>query len=238
MYYGRDTNCTSFSIDWDYTYAEGGFKYVYSGRFKNGPRSNQPCVAKVLKSSVPFSESEYFKHEMAANYKTLDLITRFNAELDHIPIVIFLNIPTVCEINNRRWSKALLEPLIKNFTKFNSNSGWTLEDDSFLDRVSQALSHFTYHSTRGNFLLCDIQGGRFNKGFALTDPVIMSHRAGKFGPTDLGRDGIITFFAYHECNNFCESHWQRPKYRYPVFTKRRGTSLIRGPSAATSRYYS
>lgn len=49
--------------------------------------------------------------------------------------------------------------------------------------MMQALSHFSYSVTGGNLLLCDIQGGTFNKGFAITDPVIISNFAGRYGPT-------------------------------------------------------
>ena len=91
----------------------------------------------------------------------------------------------------------ILEPMIRDFKKLNSNTGWCIRDESLMDDIAQALSHFSYHVTRGNQIICDIQGGNFNKGFALSDPVIMSNKKGQFGKTDLGKDGIITFFAHH-----------------------------------------
>jgi hypothetical protein len=118
-----------------------------------------------------------------------------------------------------------------------TNSGWCLDDDSDMDKISQALSHYSYHCTRGNLLLCDIQGGSFNKGFAITDPVIMSHQEGRYGQTDLGRKGIITFFAYHDCNEYCMEHWHRPRQRVALLTRRIGTSMIFRPKAATARFY-
>jgi len=120
--------------------------------------------------------------------------------------------------------------------KLNSNSGWVNHSGGGWSDVMQALSHFSYSVTGGNLLLCDIQGGTFNKGFAITDPVIISNFAGRYGPTDLGKDGIITFFAYHDCNDYCNASWRRPKYRSPVFNMKRGTSMFL-PKAKTSRYY-
>ena len=106
-----------------------------------------------------------------------------------------------------------------------------------MDDISQALSHYSYHVMEGNMLLCDIQGGSFNKGLAITDPVIISSNQ-RFCPTDLGPDGIVTFFAYHDCNRFCSSSWRLPRRRQPILVQRRGTSMVfRQPTAATSRYY-
>ena len=52
---------------------------------------------------------------------------------------------------------------------------------------------------------------RHNNGLFLTDPAINSTRAGKYGETDLGPDGIASFFDKHRCNQFCEDHWLWPK---------------------------
>ena len=200
----------------------------------NGPRSNQPCVAKIPKEY----DANFVSNEMNNSNKALDLVTRFNAEMANNRIVpqVYVNIPTQARTDDDE--VVLVEPLIRNFEKFNSNSGWLDEDDETLNnKVAQALSHFSYHSTAGNLLLCDIQGGAFNKGFALTDPVIMSHTRGRYGCTDLGRDGIITFFAYHDCNEFCGNrHWQRPNSTYPILDRRQGTSVIYRPSQSTSYY--
>ena len=232
MEFGRET-CALAKMNWDYLYAEGGFKNVYEGVFTTGPRSNQPCVGKEIKRGI---RSYSLENDVTLSYKALDLVTKFNRTQDHIPVNLYVNIPEVVPAPRFNPPKhLLLEPLIRNFVKYNSNSGWTLDDGSFYDEIAQALSHYTYHCTRGNLLLCDIQGGRFNKGFALTDPVIMSHFPGRYGPTDLGRDGIITFFAYHDCNEYCMDHWTRPRQRRPVFSAQRGTSMIFRPTAATSR---
>jgi Alpha-kinase family len=78
------------------------------------------------------------------------------------------------------------------FLKFNSNSGYTNGAD-----FMQALSHFSYHHSNGQFL-CDLQGGHYEDVYVLTDPVIMSSGDTKtFGATDLGEEGIGNFFAHH-----------------------------------------
>jgi hypothetical protein len=58
-----------------------------------------------------------------------------------------------------------------------------------------------FHLTQGLcHLLCCVNA----------DPVIMS-RTRSYGVTDLGPDGISTFFARHRCNRYCQSYWQKPR---------------------------
>lgn len=73
----------------------------------------------------------------------------------------------------------------------------------------QALSHFSYHMTGGNYVLCDLQGGIYRRHVVLTDPVLLSRRR-VFGVTDLGPSGITSFFKRHQCNGFCRREWLRP----------------------------
>jgi len=71
--------------------------------------------------------------------------------------------------------------------------------------VPQAFSHFTFASTHGRSLVCDLQGvWNATDGFMLTDPVIHhASRKGKNGRTDKGRLGIKKFFDSHKCNSLC-----------------------------------
>jgi collagenase-like PrtC family protease len=63
-------------------------------------------------------------------------------------------------------------------------------------------------------------------GFILTDPVIMS-TAREYGPTDLGREGISTFFARHKCNQYCRNkYWMTPVDKEAYFKVQQGTSMM------------
>jgi len=88
----------------------------------------------------------------------------------------------------------MMEPLILNFEKFNSNSGWVYQSGELWGEALQALSHFSYHHSGGEKLFCDVQGGVYSNGFVLSDPVIMTPN-GRFGPADLGMAEIRSFFA-------------------------------------------
>jgi len=116
---------------------------------------------------------------------------------------------------------ALLEREIKgSFQKFNSNSGWTLGQDPILD----AFSHWMWHVTREEILVCDLQGHRGSPGsenlsgqrqfyYFLTDPAINS-RSKSYGINDMGQNGIVAFFNNHVCNQICKQlglHGHRPK---------------------------
>lgn len=219
--YGRQNLGTSVRIDYKDQIGSGTFKDVYLGVYKEGPRSNQPCVQKVVRPGA--GDADFiFDKEQAIVDKAIILIERFN-DVDVWHVAVYLNMPTIFKTPKGR--PGLVEPFIRQFEKYNSNSGWV--PDSHADRylAMQALSHFSYHSSGGQFVLCDLQGGRFNKGLALTDPVILSNNR-RFGPTDLGREGMLAFFSQHECNQYCMSHWQRPRGRSAVVTTRKGTSAM------------
>mmetsp|Transcript_4249 Transcript_4249/g.8134 ORF Transcript_4249/g.8134 Transcript_4249/m.8134 type:complete len:859 (-) Transcript_4249:146-2722(-) len=79
------------------------------------------------------------------------------------------------------------------------------------NEVAQAFSHFSYHFSRKQALICDLQGvyDKSSNLFRFTDPVIHYHNARKesgnsrFGRTDMGQKGIDSFFRSHKCNQLC-----------------------------------
>jgi hypothetical protein len=48
------------------------------------------------------------------------------------------------------------------------------DDETPWPRVMQALSHFSYHQSGGQHVLCDLQGGVYRDGIVLTDPAVLS----------------------------------------------------------------
>jgi len=117
-----------------------------------------------------------------------------------------------------------VEPLIKGtYQKFNSNTGF--QANGFAEMA--ALSHFSYHFTKGKAFLCDLQGGCYSDCYVLTDPVIMSS-CRKYGTTDLGQDGIDNFFFYHRCTSCCDSSWARSPNPRPLYRVCEGTSMSFG----------
>lgn len=76
---------------------------------------------------------------------------------------IILNTPEIWQYRVGR-RRALVEPMIENFEKFNSNTGWVTNSGAEWGEAMQALSHFSYHHSNRQFLLCDLQGGVYQTG--------------------------------------------------------------------------
>lgn len=137
-------------------FAKGTFKNVYKGVYVSGSRVGEPCVAKTFKEGAPSQyEAFYFDEELDIIAATQQIIDAFwSAEVLDKPIL--LNSPDIWEDEETR-RLYLCEPMIDNYEKFNSNSGWAKPGSDSM----QALSHFSYHLTKGTLLLCDVQGGRY-----------------------------------------------------------------------------
>jgi hypothetical protein len=208
-------------------FAQGAFRWVAKGTYTSGRRQGQECVTKWFKTGVVF-EDDYFTLDIKAIDKALEIVNRFN-DLQMINKTIKINVATVWTFKPQsgKWagSKTLCEPFIYNYQKFNSNSGW-FDDSEAWGEVMQALSHFSYHVTGGFYVLCDVQGGIYQHEVVLSDPVILS-RNRDYGVTDLGPEGISSFFSQHECNNYCRPHWTRPARPIQYFRPVAGTSMIR-----------
>uniref|UniRef100_A0A7S0ZGD2 Alpha-type protein kinase domain-containing protein n=1 Tax=Timspurckia oligopyrenoides TaxID=708627 RepID=A0A7S0ZGD2_9RHOD len=211
-------------------FAEGAFRYVAEGTYTRGERQGERCVVKWFKSGCVYDES-FFANDIQVVDKAMEIIGQWN-NARFINKRIILNRFQVW--TDSRGRKTLVEPFIDNWEKFNSNSGWVSEDETSWNRVLQALSHYSYHITGGHFVLCDLQGGLYRNGVILTDPVILS-RTRQFGVTDLGAQGISSFFAKHECNEYCRNGWTQPRNPISYFDDIPGTTMIADVSTMNSR---
>jgi len=175
-------------------------------------------------------EEHFFATDLQTSNKAVEIISKWNSG-GFVSKVVQVNLPEVWTFlpgSRREGTKVLQEPFIENYQKFNSNTGWS-DDTTPWPRVMQALSHYSYHASGGQLLLCDIQGGVYNNGVVLTDPVIMSHQRA-YGPTDLGTRGISSFFAYHRCNEYCRSSWTLPANRQASYNPTAGTTMEMVPT--------
>lgn len=220
--FARQNNATKAQSDRSVVYASGAFKNVYKGKYTMGERTGEECVVKEFKSGSVFEES-YFAVELKIVAKALEVINKFNND-GIINKSIWLNEPTVWTYEESK-HKCLVEPMISNFEKFNSNTGWTPSVLSPWIEVMQALSHYSYHSSKSTILFCDLQGGVYKDGFIITDPVILS-MSQEYGPTDLGPNGISTFFGRHKCNKYCNAQWTKPADKKVYFEVQKGTNMI------------
>lgn len=183
--YARKNLGDGVSIDLGDVVGTGSFKDVFRGTHRNGPRSNQPCVEKCVRPRPgAVSAKEMCENETAINDKRLYFVQQFN-DPGLCAMKFHLNTSEVWNSKTRHGERCLMEPFIWSFENFNSNTGWVPASTVHRVLASQALSHFLYHtSTSGGTLLLymsDLQGGKLNKGIALTDPVVVTIDR-QFGP--------------------------------------------------------
>lgn len=235
----RRNNASSATFQHDalnHPFAQGSFRWVAKGCYTAGERNGEDCVCKWFKTGGVM-EAHYYDTDIHASKEAIRLITTWNSK-NLIDRMIKVNLPEVWTFApdcSAAWAgkKVLQEPFIENYQKFNSNTGWA--DDSLpWPRVMQALSHYTYHTSNGQSLLCDLQGGVYSNGVVLTDPVVMSTTRA-YGPTDLGSNGISTFFAHHKCNEYCRAEWKRPRNQTPYYSRTAGTTMEHNVPTRQSR---
>jgi Alpha-kinase family len=157
--------CCAEVILADEPFAEGSFKIVWLGKYKDGDREGQRCVAKEFKEGSVF-EDYYFEEEMRLIWATSDIVENFNEAGILGAWKVRVNIPEIGtgRDGEMKGLKCLVEPFIENFEKFNSNSGWVNPNGGVWGDAIQALSHFSYHDSGGEYLLCDLQGGSHKDG--------------------------------------------------------------------------
>ena len=232
------TNLTSNRVQLhrDQYVGEGTFRMVYGGTYLCGNLNNQEAVCKCFKSQYAGMESDFFGSDFDAADKAIQYAEEWNDLCANDETILI----TRGDIHTIGGTRYLVEPLIRNFTKFTSNNGWISDDEGWHGLAMEAFSHFTYHRSGGNLLVCDLQGRfrahRFanNKSrFELTDIAICSRRR-SYGVTDLGEKGIDSFFSNHVCNQFCNinGHWARPKRTRQWFPKSSSTTMIRSSQAS------
>lgn len=112
-----------------------------------------------------------------------------------------------CDNMGERKGKCMyIEPFLDGkYIKYNGNAGYANDDPELAEDPSnlaaQAFSHFTFERSHGRFLVCDLQG----VGKMMTDPAVHTLDPYRFSlsQTNLGAEGFMFFFAWHERNKLC-----------------------------------
>ena len=118
----RANSSTRAVIVNDKTFASGIFKEVWKGIYTDGPRKGEFCAVKEFKTGSVFEE-HYFQEELSIVERTQRIIDDFAAAKVIENGRIFLNTPEIWIFDDTK-EKCLTEPMIQNFEKFNSNTGW------------------------------------------------------------------------------------------------------------------
>jgi len=137
---------------------------AYLGRFTKGKMKGKPLVGKVFKDDVPGGAECHHDFDRAIIGKATEVVDRWNKR--EATKKIWVNGHKVARVTlGGRKVLMQVERKIPRFRKFNSNMGWIPpEDEPWVNEtwwfeVAQALSHYSYHTTNRQSLLCDLQGG-------------------------------------------------------------------------------
>ena len=210
----------------NYKLGEGAFRVCHEGIYVGGNRNGQYAACKRFKPEFRSMETEYFEKEFMIADTAIHYAEQWNDFCNPEDKILITKGHIIYSNSGIPY---MAEPVIRDFKKFTSNSGWIDESGDITTEIMEAFSHMTYHNSGGNHLVCDLQGRyRNNYGksrFELTDVAICSV-AREFGPADLGEKGIENFFANHQCNNFCFPHWRRPNLARRGFPSQPGTSMF------------
>jgi hypothetical protein len=207
----------------------GAFRVCLKGTFVGGNRNTQAAACKRFKPIYRSMEAEFFAQDFQIADRTIRTAELWNSWCA-FGKEILISRGTIHQSNSG--IKYLVEPLIRDYEKFSSNNGWIGNTSDWKVKCMEAFTHFSYHESGGQLIVCDIQG-RYKSSprhkkkirFELGDPAICSRRR-LYGPTDLGEKGIDSFFSNHVCNEFCKDSWNRPQRTKQWFPRTQGTSML------------
>mmetsp|Transcript_32799 Transcript_32799/g.43747 ORF Transcript_32799/g.43747 Transcript_32799/m.43747 type:complete len:267 (+) Transcript_32799:93-893(+) len=224
------TNLTSNDVRiGNYKLGQGTFRVCLEGTFRGGNRNDQEAACKRFKPQFRGMESEFFAQDFRNADKAIEFAEEWNEFCDFGKEILITKGAIHSSSSGIRY---MVEPLIRYFTKYTSNNGWIGDTSDWEVRYLEAFSHYSYHSSGGTCIVCDLQGrykydrhSRRRCRFELTDIAICSVWR-SYGPTDLGGKGIESFFANHKCNEFCKDHWSRPNYPTRWFPSTQSTAMF------------
>ncbi|OEU12600.1 putative elongation factor 2 kinase [Fragilariopsis cylindrus CCMP1102] len=116
---------------------------------------------------------------------------------------------------------------VDKIVKINQPAVWTFENDGRQDFAGKKVLQEPF--IKAIKILCDLQGGVYQDGVVLTDPVVCSIPR-TYGPTDLGLQGMNSFFANHTCNEFCRSNWKTIRNPLRCHSASKGTTMEHVPT--------
>lgn len=201
---------------------DGTFRDAFKCRVQNGEyRGFKEGTALVLKSMKPSrwnAGERVTGRDIWGQHIAVQLANKFN-ETGLLSTKIKVRVSKLSRMGDdkkgsdgqiifRKGETFQVEEMVNGqWDKFNSNGGWSSGDE-----IPDAVSHWTWVQTGGDYLVVDLQGHRGRDGgpkmngstdyYLLTDPATMS-RNQKLGETDCGQAGILHWFACHTCNSVC-----------------------------------
>lgn len=175
-------------------------------RAHDGRDTRQLCVLKWPREKhVVYCLYNHIELPVHVGHRVCYLLSKFYSVVRRsTPWIILMNQPRPVDMHGEQ---RLVEPFVHNWHKFNSNAGYAASSTQSFNLLVQAFSHFSYHASHGEYIVCNAKGGvNFKqKKVILCNPVIATRGSGDvFGCTDNGETAIDSFFDNHKCNHFCK----------------------------------
>ena len=229
-----NVNSTEVTIDTNDVLGTGSFRVTFRGTYTNGRRIHQSAACKRFHPRYEqLIATEFYSYDFKVVNQSIAFAQQWNNFCHSKDSITFSR----GNLTTHDGIQYLFEPMITPYYKYTNNAGWILNDPSkrVVVECLEAFCHFTYHSSDRSMIVCDLQGlyklNRFTftrSHYRLTDPAISSSRR-LYGPSDMGQKGIVSFFAKHTCNQFCEKYgkgqWKRPKNAICYFASANSTEM-------------
>eukprot|EP01012_Entosiphon_sulcatum_P039272 TRINITY_DN5164_c0_g1_i2.p1 TRINITY_DN5164_c0_g1~~TRINITY_DN5164_c0_g1_i2.p1 ORF type:complete len:441 (-),score=43.45 TRINITY_DN5164_c0_g1_i2:10-1332(-) len=175
-------------------FQEGSMRVAFHGIDVTDQANPAHFVCKLSKDPAEDPATYYVDVEMQAIAK--EYAREFNMRKPPKP-VDFLDAFLIQCLERQRQPILAVEPYLHGkYVKHTNNFGFIGESDR---NTPQAFSHFSYCHSKGQLLICDIQG----VDDKYTDPQIHSRDGKGFGKGNMGVEGMLKFFETHRCNSVC-----------------------------------
>ena len=223
-------------------FAAGRFRLAYKGMYTSSPKVGGNCVVKRNKDSFAWKSTDW-NQTIQIYDLSRSLASAFSPICNGVASIRYVEVSVFKVTWPQPNDFVLVEDYIPGyFTKWCNNYGGISPSSELMP----AFMHWSWVSSRGQYMIADLQGVRTdiadwlgvrtNSQFILTDPAIMSNTVdgGQCGCTDTGIEGIALFFLRHSCNKFCNG-FPRPTIQDVLSTPNAQSQIA---SLGTSTAYS
>ncbi len=207
----EDPNNDSHTTFATASFAEGASRRAYRAmRWKPASKYRQKAVVKEYKAAYAWAQGDW-DTAISIYEKTKKLAGKFNTvSKPNRPIrIVDYGVQKVTSRPDHSTPKLgeyiLVEDYLEgDFQKFISNAGWVKSQCMTSCILMPTFAHWTWVHTRGQLMVADLQGVRYDDKYVLTDPCILSVDR-NYGATDLALIGMALFFLTHRCTDICRS---------------------------------
>ena len=208
----REDTCNRATSIATLSFAQGTSRRAYRAmQWKPPHKYGVKAVAKEYKDQYQWAQSDW-DTAVRLYEKANELAKGFNETMTtgrQIHIVDY-SIQKVTEtpdntVRPKLNEYVLVEDYLEGkFEKYISNTGYVNPICCIEYVLMPAFTHWSWLHTRGDLMITDLQGVRYDDKYVLTDPCVLSMDK-RFGAMDNSVIGMALFFTSHVCNSVCRA---------------------------------